>query len=241
MNKLDEIAANYHLANNPDMFIERVCQEEELDWVVRQLEPGTSILELGYGDGITSAYLGRNLKLTVVEGSEILCNVARLNFENRDIMAEVTQSLFEEYSPNEKFDYVFASHILEHVENAQIILEQIKQWIKPNGKIVFIVPNSESLHRRVAVLMGIQPELNTLSERDHLVGHVRVYSYKEIRSELEENGFEIEVARGMFLKALSNGQMLNLSEDVIRGLCHLSSQLPIEYCASLVIIAKIKA
>ena len=72
------------------------------------------------------------------------------------------------------FDFLCCNHVLEHVDNPVLLLEKMKTWINPKGKIIIIVPNKESVHRQLAVTMGMQPELDTLGARDKLVGHQRL-------------------------------------------------------------------
>ena len=46
---------------------------------------------------------------------------------------------------NEKFDVIFASHILEHVENPINLLRFCNKSLKENGIIILSLPNEESL------------------------------------------------------------------------------------------------
>lgn len=44
----------------------------------------------------------------------------------------------------------------------------MKNWLKKDGEIIVIVPNKESIHRRLALNMGLIQKLDSLSERDKL-------------------------------------------------------------------------
>lgn len=44
---------------------------------------------------------------------------------------------------NQKFDVITMFHCLEHIENPELILKAIKERLKPNGKLIIEVPNSE--------------------------------------------------------------------------------------------------
>lgn len=237
-NLLNRIASEYHLKGAaPDMFIENTCQRYELEWVVKKIGEGLSILDLGYGDGLFLEKIARENDLTLVEGSSELSEAAVTRAGELGLNVKIITSLFEDFIPDSKFDVVIASHVLEHVDNPNYLLTVIKSWLKPEGMLICIVPNRESLHRRLGVKMGLIKTLDELSARDLVVGHQRVYSYIELEADLNLANFTILEKRGFFTKTLANSQMLGLTEDVIWGLCQLSEDLPFEMGANLGIIA----
>ncbi len=237
---LNKIASEYHLtADVPDMFIENTCQRYELKWVKERVTPGVSVLDLGYGDGLFLEDFAKSNELTLVEGSSELAIVARSRIKELGLKAKVINSLFEDFNPERKFDVVIASHVLEHVDNPDLVLMKIKSWLEPEGLLICIVPNRESLHRRLGLKLGLIDRLDQLSPRDKVVGHQRVYSFSELKEQVIKSGFVISDARGFFTKTLANSQMLDLTEDVIWGLCQLSEDLPLEFGANLGLVAMV--
>jgi len=69
---LDKIAQGYYMNDDVnDRHIDNICQKYELYWVLKQLVPKGNLLELGYGDGITTAeFTEKGYDVTVIEGSE---------------------------------------------------------------------------------------------------------------------------------------------------------------------------
>ena len=234
--ELDEIARRYHAnADVPDKHIEDLCQRFCTNWILSTLIPGTRILELGFGEGIvTQALVEAGMNVTVIEGSQILHDQIRAEYDSRVI---AVHALFEEYTTDATFDVVLASHVLEHVEDPVGLLRRIKPWLTPNGRLIVIVPNRESLHRRLAVFMGLQTELDTLSQRDHLVGHRRVYSHESLARDLLDGGFRTTGATGFFLKSLPNSMMLEYSEALLWAMNQIAPQLPKELLANIGVIA----
>ena len=149
----------------------------------------------------------------------------------------VIHTLFEEYVPENRFDFIIASHVLEHVDDPVFLLKKMQTWLEPAGQIICIVPNRESLHRRLGFKMGLIEKLDELSPRDKVVGHQRVYSYSALESDLNEAGFAISERRGFFTKSLANSQMLSLTEQIIWGLCQVSEDIPVELGANLGVVA----
>lgn len=238
MNKseLDRIAREYHTsAKVPDKHIEDLCQRYCGDWILQALGPASRVLELGFGEGIiTRMMLGARRNLTVVEGSQILHGALQREF-GTDLTA--IHALFEEFSPDAPFDAVVASHILEHVDDPVALLRRIRTWLAPGGRLIVVVPNKESLHRRLAVLMKLQPKLDSLGARDKLVGHQRVYSHETLAADLKAGGFAVAEATGFFLKPVANSMMLEHSAELLSAMNEIAPQLPKELLANIGVIA----
>ena len=235
--ELERIATSYHLNDQiRDKFIEDICQLHCCDWLESLLGSNDSVIEMGYGEGITLSRLSKKVpRYTVIEGAPSLANTIRMKHPD----VEVVESLFEDYRPREKFDKVLALHVLEHVDDAVALSRHLREWLKPEGDLVVVLPNKESLHRRLAVLMGLAPTLDTLSERDHLVGHQRVYDLVSLQKDLATAGFESVETKGFFLKVLPNSMMLTYSPELIKALNVLSEQFPAEMAANIAVRAKL--
>lgn len=237
MNKetLDEIAKNYHTSSPPDMFIENAGQRHSLKWINEQIQDCKSVLELGYGDGIvTENLINQNKDLTQIEGSKILVDKVKEKYGDK---IKCEHSLFEEFAPTEQFDAIIASHVLEHVDDPVVLLKRMHAWLKPEGKLVILVPNKESIHRRLAVLMKLQPELDTLSKRDYLVGHQRVYSLYTLKEDVKEAGFISLNARGFAFKPLPNSMMIDFDQKLIEAMNTISDIMPPQMMANLGLVA----
>ena len=236
--ELDRIAIDYHSADTmQDKHIEDICQEYTYSWVLKHIGSARSILEMGYGEGNFTAVLSKlRRRLTVLEGSPVLVEKARLIYGEK---VRFECCLFEDYVPEERFDRIVATHVLEHVDDPVRLLRGMKRWLKPKGRIIVIVPNSESIHRRLAVMMKLQPKLDTLGVRDKLVGHQRVYSMAALRRDIRAGGFKPLAQQGFFLKVLPNSMMLGFSAELIQALNSISPELPNELLGNIGIVAGI--
>lgn len=237
MEHLDRVAAEYHTNESiSDIHIENLCQEYFIQWLIRQIPEDARVLELGYGDGLVTAALAKaGCTLTLVEGAKILIDRARLKHPE----IECVHSLFEEFHASLTYDVILASHVLEHVDDPQAILRLVSSWLKEAGRIIAVVPNRNSLHRQLAVVMGLQPALDSLSKRDLLVGHQRVYSLQTLEQDILAAGLSVIDSCGFFLKVLPNSMMLHYSRDLLRGLNAISATLPKDLLANIaVIVAK---
>jgi 2-polyprenyl-3-methyl-5-hydroxy-6-metoxy-1,4-benzoquinol methylase len=235
--ELERIAAAYHHNTDvPDKFIEDICQEHCCDWLQSLLKPSDAVIELGYGEGITTTRLSAVASdYTVVEGAASLVQT----LQSRHPGVKAVQALFETHTPEQPCDKLLALHVLEHVDDPVALARHFRDWLKPDGELVVIVPNRDSLHRRLAVMMGLQPALDTLSARDHLVGHQRVYGLSGLEADLRAAGFEPVERRGFFLKTLPNSMMLQHSPQLLLALNRLGDELPVEMQANLGIRARL--
>lgn len=165
---------------------------------------GGRILELGPAEGTMTVYLAELAdNLVLVDGAQTFCEMLREKFPR----AEVICSLFEEYSPKEKFDYIVLGHVLEHVEDPAALLRLVKGWVAPGGMVLSAVPNARSLHRQAAVMMGLLESEDTLNETDRHHGHRRVFNPESFRNCFNQAGYRIDLFGGYWLKPVSNRQI----------------------------------
>lgn len=237
--ELERIAADYHLNGAvPDKFIEDICQEYCCNWLQTLISPDDRVVELGYGEGITLARLAPYAKhYTMVEGAPSLTNLVKARHPG----VEVVESLFEDYQPDKRFDKILALHVMEHVDDPISLIRHLKSWLSPGGELVVVVPNKASIHRRLAVLMNLMPALDTLGERDRMVGHQRVYDLAGLLHDLKSAGLEPIEHRGFFLKTLPNQMMMTYTPALIQAMNIISEELPAEFQANLAVRARISA
>ena len=78
-----------------------------------------------------------------------------------------------------------------------------------------VVPNAYSLHRRLALAMGIISKVTDFSERDIVLGHRRVYIKNLLLSHLRKAGLRSISFEGILLKPLPNAQMDKWDQKII--------------------------
>lgn len=199
---------------------------------------GKKVIELGCGKGVLTKQLaGVCEKLIVVEGSSQYIDDVKKELGDKNNI-EYHHSLWQEYDyeTDNISDVIFSSG-LEHVNisTASEIFEKIKKWLRPDGRLHIIVPNANSLHRRVAYHMGIIKDVHELSDRDLLLKHERVFDKESLFKEIKENNLDIKKYEGIFLKPLPNAMMLNLNQEIIYGFNEISEELS-DFCAHIYVI-----
>ncbi len=186
---------------------------------------GDSILELGPAEGVMTELLASTGKeLTLVEGSGRFCDSLRERFPD----ANVVHSLFEEFESTLEFDNLVLGHVLEHVQDPVDILARARKWLKPRtGRLFAAVPNSRSLHRQAAVIMGLLKSEDALNEMDLHHGHRRVFDPESFRNAFLQAGFQIEMFGGYWLKPVSNKQIeTTWTSDMLDAFMRLGERYP---------------
>ena len=180
-------------------------------------------LEMGVGDGSMTRDLASDFsELTVLDGSSELLE----KILPAPTMTKV-HALFEDYAPHSRFNTILMMHVLEHVEHPVAVLKKVREWLAPDGVFILGVPNAQSIHRRVAVKMGLMQHPGQLNERDIAVGHRRVYTPVTFRADIEAAGLKIIETGGAFLKPLSNAQIQkSWTQPMIEGFFELGREFP---------------
>jgi len=107
----------------------------ELDFLTREIEPGSSILEIGSGAGWQARELEkRGFKVSAIDVAETTFrNVHRYNviyYDGKTIPFN-----------DEAYDVVFSSNVLEHIPHVVDFQSEIMRVLKKDGKVVHFVPN----------------------------------------------------------------------------------------------------
>ncbi len=193
-------------------------------------------LELGSADGIMTQKLCSDFnELTVIDGSQLFLDqlVKKVNEAN----IKVVCSLFEEYNTSERYDTIFMTHILEHLDDPILVLKKAKEWLTDNGRVIVAVPNANSLHRLIGVKLGMIERPDSLNNQDIKLGHKRVYTPSLLKDHITNSGLQIVHFGGQMLKPLSNRQIEEQwSDELINAFFDLGDDMP-EFCSEIFLVA----
>ena len=215
-----------------------ICSLEQLLELAQLVRHPAPILEMGFGTGLMLRELTKRhgLRIDLVEGSSALCDQARRLYGGGGM--EGYHSYFETFRCARTYDHILCMHVLEHVDDPVQVLRQMAMALNPGGRIIMLVPNAQSLHRRLALHMKLQESLYTLSPRDHLVGHQRVFDPQSLKDCAEQAGLAFERSFGFGLKTLPYSMMEGWSDDLIRACVRISAEVPSELLGNIGLIAR---
>ncbi len=226
---LDSISSFYERGDAMD----ELMIDREIDLIKRYPIDGKSALEVGCGSGSCTERLSEIFSdMEVVEPSRKNIELLRRRLPNM----LCHEALLEDVDLERKFDYVFFLNVLEHVEDPVDSLQYLEKLVKHEGLIFISVPNCMSLNRRAGYKMGMLEHYEELSAKDIEVGHRRLYTVDMLNDHCERAGLKLLDIKGIYLKPLSERQMLELGEGAVRAFLELGEDIP-QYCASLFAVA----
>lgn len=103
-----------------------------------------------------------------------------------DVKADITDLPF----PDESFDVVLCSHVLEHVPDDGKAMRELYRVLRPGGWALVLVPIDHGREETFEDANVVEP-----ADRERLFGqadHVRVYG-RDFKTRLEEAGFGVRV------------------------------------------------
>lgn len=82
--------------------------------------------------------------------------------------------------PNECFDIIRTSHVLEHIYNLNSFISEVYRILKPGGKFIIHVPNGNSIEMRL---------FGKYSSQSWVPFHLNLFSIKDLTKKLREFNF----------------------------------------------------
>jgi SAM-dependent methyltransferase len=191
-----------------------------------------TVLSLGIGHRIVSQNIAVELKHhlrkhTILEGAAEIITDYKIKY-NPPKQVEIIQTYFEKFNTNEKYDAVEAGFVMEHVDDPEIVINHIKQFLKPEGKMYLSVPNARSLHRVIGYEAGFLDNYYKLSKYDLQLGHKRYFDLNSFTKLALDCGLKICNVEGILLKPVSGDQLLqlNLNPKIWEALLKVGVGLP---------------
>ena len=205
------------------------------------LQPGNA-LELGSFEGrFTERLIGVFQHITCVEASAEAAEKARVALGKRITSHE---GLFESIQLGEKYDNIFLTHVLEHVDDAVAVLRRINdEWLSETGRLFLVCPNANAPSRQIAVKMGLISHNAAITPGEAQHGHHRTYSLDTLERDAVAGGLRVVQRSGIFFKALANFQwdkILNtdvISAEYLDG-CYALGQIYPDLCASIFLLCE---
>lgn len=199
------------------------------------------VLEMGCYKGEFTEILCKNFDdITVIEAAD---DLIKFTSKRVDKKVKFICSTFEEYESEEKYDYIFLMHTLEHLDRPQDILKKIAGWMSDSGVLYLVCPNANAPSRQIAVKMGLIEHNAAVTESERIHGHRKTYSLDTLEGETKGTGLKIMHRGGIFFKGLANYQfdkLLNtdiISKGYLDG-CYKLGMLYPDLCASIYLVCE---
>ena len=197
--------------------------------IMDKLRP-SRVLEVGCGwDLLASKVKHAFQKWVIVEPAPKFASHAAQNFSGDRRMMVVCEFI-ERTNDLGEFDFCIVSCLLHEVERPLEILASLRKFLSPHGVLHVNVPNALSMHRQLAVEMGIIGSPYERSERNRRLMQPHVFDIRSLKSLLGNAGFSCIDEGGYFIKPFTHGQMKvvidALGERLLPGLWALGKKHP---------------
>ena len=235
---LESVANTYVTSDSPQ---DRIIKTLAIRTFKPFINKHKHALEFGCLDGfMTSLIAPLCASLSVVDGSETFIDMARKQVPSN---VEFVHSLFEDFKPDRKFDYIFSTYGLEHVQDEIGFLQHACSLLNEEGLLFVVVPNARAMSRQIARHMGLIDDLFALTQNDINHGHRRVYDRTTLNRDIEAAGLLQVGQGGLMLKLLADFQMDKMidtkiiTEQQVDGLYKMGLEYP-DFAGSLFSICR---
>ena len=165
-------------------------QEEALSKIVAKVPRRSVVLDIGCGSGMMGRYLSENNEC-VVDGVDIgpdAVAIARPKYRKVGVFNLEKDSLLSTFAA-EAYDCIVMADVIEHLVHPEQLFEDVKKLLKPDGVLLFSIPNITHLSAGLELVLGKFGYQNSgLLDSTH----VRFYSRDGFTAKLESCGIYVE-------------------------------------------------
>jgi 2-polyprenyl-3-methyl-5-hydroxy-6-metoxy-1,4-benzoquinol methylase len=173
----------------------------------REKDAAPSVLDIGCATGALLAKLRE--RGWRVRGMEI--SAPQAEYARRERKLEIsTEPLEENRFPEEGFDVVLASHVIEHLNRPDVLVREARRILKKDGRFFVTTPNNA----------GFQARLFRGKWRSAIFDHLYLFSTKTLPALLARGGFRVErsVTWGGLAAGLAPRPVKNFADRAARRL-----------------------
>ena len=175
------------------------------------------ILDLGCGGGLTCEALSR-----------LGANVSGIDFVKTNIKVAKNHALksklninyilgdIEKIKIKKKFDLILALEVIEHLDNLQDFIKNLKKNLKPNGIIIFSTINKNQISNFFAIYLA-ENILHWIPKNTH--DYNKLVKPSNLKKILLKNNFNFKNLEGMNFNPISGQWKLSKKQYLINYFC----------------------
>lgn len=170
--------------------VEQVLKDplSPLSFIARQIPSGSTVLDIGAGNGLLASILRRISSNSIIDGIEPNLYASSIaNGLYRNFWTSYLEDVSEEVE-SKKYDYIVIADVIEHLPDPYDFLCIVKKLIDSGSSVYLSIPNIAFGAVRLSLLNGHFMYVNSgLLEKTHL----RFYTLETIKSTLDVLGIQI--------------------------------------------------
>lgn len=170
-------------------------QRDRIDLTLRYIDSGSSVMDIGCGNGMLLAQVHEQKKMAKIIGVDVSADALAFAQKNGLETIRANVSKRDERRGLPDADYILLFEVIEHVADS----EELLRWAyaKANKGICISVPNTGFIGHRLRLLFGRFP----LQWRVHPSEHVRFWTVRDMHWWLHQLGYaeraQVHLYRGV--------------------------------------------
>jgi 2-polyprenyl-3-methyl-5-hydroxy-6-metoxy-1,4-benzoquinol methylase len=160
-----------------------------IDLIRRHSPRGGTLLDLGAAGGELGASLREQFDRTIGFEFNVDCVANLRRYFDQAVITDLERV---KRLPSGA-DAIVLADVLEHLRNPAAALQLVREALAPDGRVFISVPNIANITVRLGLLFGVF-EYRDRGILDHT--HLRFYTKRTIRRQVEQAGFDILEMRG---------------------------------------------
>ena len=201
MSEFDQFAKSWHQPDGPMEALHRI-HPIRMAFIEEFLpEKPIKILDAGCAGGLIALDLAaQGHQVTGVDLSNDLIEQARIKANEKDLNIQWISDSLESFTPQDNFDMVICSEVLEHIAEPMKVLSRLTSFLNPGG-ILIISTINRTLLGFLTAIVGAEYILNLVPKGTHRFNDL-INSAQLIQS-IEREGLSLKRLSGIGYNPLS--------------------------------------
>jgi 2-polyprenyl-3-methyl-5-hydroxy-6-metoxy-1,4-benzoquinol methylase len=218
----------YDLVYDPETDFDAVYTRETATALRRSLRSADRVLELGCATGLMTSLLAPHVAgiLAIDHSAAYLARAAQRGLVN----ARFRLGDLDAYVDEDRYDHVLLTNVLHEVADPVACLRRAAGLLRPHGVVHVSLQNPRSLHRLVALELGLIDDLCAISDRGARYGTRSLWTAEEVVAMARSADLRCVHREGILLKPLPNAGMAALEPRLVEGFGLAAHHLP-EHCS----------
>jgi len=216
---------DYTETYDPEADFDAVYSRATIRRIRRWVRPGDRVLELGSATGLMTAELvGAGAEVDAVDRSAAYLERLRARGLPGVTVREADVEGLDAPGP---YRHVLATNLLHELADPVALLAACAGRLADDGGLVHVsLQNPRSLHRLIALELGMIASLGELSARGQRYGTARLYAAEEVVALAREAGLRCAHREAVMVKPFDNARMAGLPPELLDGLDRIAHHLP---------------
>jgi len=168
-----------------------------IEQTLQNLKPRGPILDIGCAEGYIAKKVFKNEKILGLDNEAKYLPLAKESGTYSFLL--VADAKHIPYKDN-TFNFLFSNSVVEHIDKVDVVLDEAKRILKPEGLFLFTVPNNNFSNQlffcKLLRTFGLKKlAINYSKERNRRLNHFHLYPHQTWIEKINKSGFRLKLMR----------------------------------------------